>query len=63
MGKKANFFVSTGDPFETATKITDLFIDGYKVPMTSRHIRLYDEFLNRATGVDKTKPAIEIKKK
>ncbi|KYG73389.1 MULTISPECIES: amidohydrolase family protein [Roseivirga] len=63
VGKKANFFVSTGDPFETATKITDLFIDGYKVPMTSRHIRLYDEFLNRATGVDKTKPAIEIKKK
>lgn len=63
VGKKANFFVSTGDPFETSTKITDLFIDGYKVPMTSRHIRLYDEFLNRNPGVDKTKSVIDIKKK
>lgn len=63
VGKKANIFVATGDPFETSTKITDLFIDGYKVPMTSRQIRLYDEFLNRTPGVDKTKPAIDIKKK
>lgn len=63
VGKKANIFVATGDPFETATKITELFIDGYKVPMTSRQIRLYDEFLNRSPGVDKTKPVIDIKKK
>lgn len=63
VGKKANIFVATGDPFETSTKITDLFIDGYKVPMTSRQIRLYDEFLNRTPGTDKTKPAISIKKK
>ncbi len=62
VGKKANIFVATGDPFETATKITDLFIDGYKVPMTSRHIRLYDEFLNRTPSVDKNKKAIDIKK-
>ena len=63
VGKKANVFVATGDPFETATKITDLFIDGYKVPMTSRQIRLYDEFLNRTPGVDKSKEVIDIKKK
>lgn len=63
VGKKANIFVATGDPFETSTKITDLFIDGYKVPMTSRQIRLYDEFLNRTPGTDKTKPAVSIKKK
>lgn len=63
VGKKANVFVATGDPFETATKITDLFIDGYKVPMTSRQIRLYDEFMNRTPGVDKAKEAIDIKKK
>ncbi len=63
VGKKANFFVATGDPFETSTKITDLFIDGYKVPMTSRQIRLYDEFLNRNPSTDKTKPAVSIKKK
>ncbi len=63
VGKKANIFVSTGDPFETASKITDLFIDGYKIPMTSRQIRLYDEFMNRTPGVDKSKSAIDIKKK
>ena len=63
VGKKANVFVSTGDPFETATKITDLFIDGYKVPMTSQQIRLYDEFLNRTPGVKKNDPAIKIIKK
>ena len=63
VGKKANIFVSTGDPMETSTKILDLYIDGYKIPMTSRQIRLYDEFLNRTPGVDKTKPVIDIKKK
>lgn len=63
VGKKANIFVATGDPFETSTKITDLFIDGFKVPMTSRQIRLYDEFLNRNPSLDKKKGGIDIKKK
>jgi len=63
VGKKANIFVATGDPFETATKITDLFIDGFKVPMTSRQIRLYDEFLNRNPSIDKKKSDVVIKKK
>jgi len=63
VGKKANLFVSTGDPFETSTKILDVYIDGYKIPMTSRQIRLYDEFLNRTPGVDKSKSVIDIKKK
>lgn len=53
VGKKANIFVSTGDPFETSSKILDVFIDGYKVPMTSRHTELYDEFLNRTPGTKK----------
>ena len=53
VGKKANIFVSTGDPFETSSKILDVFIDGYKVPMTSRQIELYDEFLNRTPGLVK----------
>lgn len=53
VGKKANIFVSTGDPFQTSTKILDVFIDGYKIPMTSRHTELYDEFLNRTPGLNK----------
>ncbi len=51
VGKKANLFVSDGDPFETKTQFEYIFIDGYHVPMDSRHIRLYDEFLERSPGL------------
>lgn len=51
VGKKANLFVATGDPFETNTQIVDVFIHGYKIPMTSRQIELYEEFLNRTPGL------------
>lgn len=50
VGKKANLFVSDGDPFETSTNILALFIDGFNVPIESRHIDLYREFLNRDQG-------------
>jgi imidazolonepropionase-like amidohydrolase len=52
-GKRANLFVATGDPFETKTDIVHLFIDGYNVPVESRHTKLYDEFLQRTPGVEK----------
>jgi imidazolonepropionase-like amidohydrolase len=50
VGKQANLFVTDGDPFETKTQVRHLFIDGYKIPMESRHSKLYDEFLNRNPG-------------
>lgn len=50
VGKKANLFISDGDPFETSTNILALFIDGFNVPIDSRHIDLYEEFLNRDEG-------------
>lgn len=52
-GKLANLIVTNGDPFETRTKIHHIFIEGWKIPMDSRHIRLYDEFLKREPGLDK----------
>lgn len=52
-GKIANLFVSDGDPFETKTTIEHLFIEGYSVPMESRHTLLYDEFLERDPGLDR----------
>ena len=55
VGKKANLFVSDGDPFEPATQIKHLFIDGWNVPLESRQTLLYDEFLNRDPGVSKEK--------
>lgn len=53
IGKSATLFAATGDPFETKTQIRHLFIDGYQVPLDSRHIQLYNEFLNRTPGVSK----------
>ncbi len=52
-GKNATLFVSTGDPFETRTQIKHVFIDGYRVPMSNRHIKLYQEFLERSPGLEK----------
>ncbi|MFC4873951.1 amidohydrolase family protein [Negadavirga shengliensis] len=46
-GKNATLFIADGDPFEPKTQIIHVFIDGYKIPMTNRHIRLYQEFLDR----------------
>ena len=50
-GKVANLFVSDGDPFEPKSTIEYLFIEGWSVPMESRHTLLYDEFLNRDPGI------------
>ncbi|MAL16557.1 MAG: amidohydrolase [Balneola sp.] len=47
VGKQANLFISDGDPLEPMTNIEHVFIKGYKIPMTSRHTQLYDEFLDR----------------
>lgn len=50
-GKRASLFISNGDPFETKTQIEALFINGWKIPMESRHTLLYDEFLDRKPGL------------
>jgi len=52
-GKVANLFVTDGDPFETKTQVKYVFIDGWNIPMVSRHTQLYDEYLERAPGTDK----------
>ena len=51
VGKKANLFVSDGDPFEPSTAIKHLFIQGWNVPLESRQTLLYEEFLQRSPGV------------
>jgi len=51
-GKMANLFISDGDPFEPRTQISHLFIQGYKIPMTNRQIRLYQEFNERSPGLE-----------
>lgn len=49
-GKVANVFVADGDPFETKTQIKHLFINGWNIPLESRHTLLYNEFLDRDPG-------------
>lgn len=51
VGKVANLFVCDGDPFETKTQISKVVIEGWDIPMDSRHIQLYNEFLKRTPGV------------
>ncbi|MTI87556.1 MAG: amidohydrolase family protein [Balneolaceae bacterium] len=46
-GKQATLFISDGDPFEPMSQIEQVFIEGNKIPMDSRHIQLYQEFLDR----------------
>lgn len=53
VGKDANLFVADGDPFEPRTQIVDLFIGGYRIPIESRHISLYEEFLDRTPGLER----------
>ena len=50
-GKVANLIVADGDPFETKTNIMHVFIDGYRMPLSNRQIRLYQEFLDRSPGL------------
>jgi imidazolonepropionase-like amidohydrolase len=53
VGKVANVIVADGDPFETKTQFQHIFINGWKVPLESRHTLLYDEFLERSPGLRK----------
>ncbi len=57
VGKHATLFVADGDPFEPATQVTAVFIDGYQVPLISRQTELYDEYLRRSPGLIEVRPA------
>jgi imidazolonepropionase-like amidohydrolase len=47
VGKTANIVVANGDILEPTTKILHLFINGRKLPLTSRHTELYEQFKDR----------------
>ena len=51
VGKNATLFIADGDPFEPATVIRAVFIDGYQIPMINRQSELYEEYLNRSPGL------------
>jgi imidazolonepropionase-like amidohydrolase len=47
VGKMANVVVTDGDILEIRTNIKHIFIDGRKIPLTSRHTELFDSFKDR----------------
>ena len=47
VGKMADIVVTNGDILEPTTKILHLFIKGRKLPLTSRHTELYEQFKDR----------------
>ncbi|MBC7798703.1 MAG: amidohydrolase family protein, partial [Pyrinomonadaceae bacterium] len=48
-GKTANIVITDGDILQPRTNVLHLFINGRKIPITSRHTELYDQFKNRKT--------------
>lgn len=46
-GKMANLFIADGDPFEPMNHVEQVFIEGFKIPMTNRQRKLYEQFLHR----------------
>jgi imidazolonepropionase-like amidohydrolase len=53
VGKSATLFICNGDPFETKTQVSNVFIEGWQMPMVSRQTELYNEFLKREPGISK----------
>ncbi|MEY3174524.1 MAG: hypothetical protein RLZZ436_2438 [Planctomycetota bacterium] len=43
-GRDATLFVSTGDPLETEPQVTDAWIQGRRVDLSSRHSQLYRKY-------------------
>ena len=47
VGKQANLVMLKGDPLETMNSVSQVLVRGRVIPMQSRHIQLYDQFLDR----------------
>ncbi|MGV2340595.1 MAG UNVERIFIED_CONTAM: amidohydrolase family protein [Planctomycetaceae bacterium] len=43
-GRDATLFVSTGDPLETDPQVTNAWIQGRRVDLSSRHSQLYQKY-------------------
>jgi imidazolonepropionase-like amidohydrolase len=46
-GKAANLIITDGDLLDARTHVRHLFIAGRRLPLTSRHTELYDQFKDR----------------
>ena len=46
-GKSADFMITSGDPLEEATQVTQLFIRGKAVDLENKHHQLYERYKGR----------------
>ncbi len=46
-GKSADLIVTDGDPLETRTQVRQMFIQGRRVDLSNKHLRLYERYRNR----------------
>jgi imidazolonepropionase-like amidohydrolase len=51
-GKIANLFITSGDPLDVRSIVSDVFVKGRRVPMDDRHNRLYQKYNSRPGGRD-----------
>jgi imidazolonepropionase-like amidohydrolase len=49
-GKVATLFVTSGDPLDIRSQVSDVFIKGRRVSMDDRHTRLYEKYNARPGG-------------
>ncbi|MEM9942954.1 MAG: amidohydrolase family protein, partial [Planctomycetota bacterium] len=55
IGKDASLIVTTGDPLETTTQTEMAFIEGRKVDLSNRHLRLYKKYQQKYRQLGKSK--------
>lgn len=46
-GKLGNLVITDGDPFELTSTVRYVFVEGKPVPLTSKHTRLRDQYMQR----------------
>ena len=44
VGKSADLFVASGDPLDIRTTVSDVFIEGKRIPFDDRHSRLFEKY-------------------
>ena len=43
-GKDASIMVTSGDPLEITSQVEKLFIQGRKIDLNNKHLRLYEKY-------------------
>ena len=46
-GKSADLFITSGDPLDIRSVVSEVFIEGKRIPMDDRHTRLYELWRSR----------------